>query len=209
MSGYNQTRSFNFGIAKETSIEAALVFDELSFWASKNKSGWVYKSYDEMTERLTISKFRLCKAYKQLVDMGYMEMIVKKANGFPTLHFRLLKNLTFHSEEISLSMDSEKTSLSITATTHSNYTKATPLESALQELKQHRKEMKRAMTTRSYELVKLKLEKMSPGDDATKIAIINQTIENGWSGVFELKQETIAREKVRIIGGKEFKGVIF
>lgn len=122
---FNQTRSFNLGIAQETSIEAALVYDEISFWSTKSTTGWVYKSYEDMKLRLPLSKYQLREAYKKLQEKGYIEIKLKKAMGAPTLHFRLLKNLTIHSKKTSQSivkkldypMDSKKTSQSITATT--------------------------------------------------------------------------------------------
>src|SRR5690606_27588412 len=117
---FNQTRSFNLGIAQETSIEAAHVYDEISFWSTKSTTGWVYKSYEDMRLRLPLSKYQLKEAYKKMQEKGYIEIKLKKAMGAPTLHFRLLKNLTIHSKKTSQSivkkldypMDSKKTSQS-------------------------------------------------------------------------------------------------
>lgn len=115
---FGQTRSFNLGVAKDTSIEAALVYDELAFWTSKSvNDGWVFKKYEEMMERLPLSKYQLREAYKLLQEKGYIEIKLKKAFNAPTLHFRLLKNLTMESKKTLLSMESKKTAHSITATT--------------------------------------------------------------------------------------------
>lgn len=93
---YSQTRSFNFGIAQEVGINAALVYDELAFWVGRGKrqDGWIWKSYDEMGERLALTKKQLMPAYTKLEAAGYIETKIMKANGFPTKHFRLLRLVT-------------------------------------------------------------------------------------------------------------------
>lgn len=114
MSNYNQSRSLNVGLAIETSPEAAFVYDELSFWTAKSKSGWVYKTYDDLVDRFPfLSKYQVRKAVKQLADGGFIETKLKKANGAPTLHFRLLKNLTMDLSKTAQSMDLSKTAQSI------------------------------------------------------------------------------------------------
>lgn len=121
MSNFDQTRSFNVGLATDTSVASALIYDELAFWAERSKTGWVYKNYDDFLERLPfLSEYQVRKAIQQLEDAGFIEKKLKKANGAPTLHFRFLKNLRMDSEKTSESetgVDSEKTSESI----NSNY----------------------------------------------------------------------------------------
>ena len=48
---------------------------------------------------------------------------------------------------------------------------------------------KDAFTPRALELALSKLDNLSSGDRYTKIEIVNQSIEKGWKGFFELKQE--------------------
>ena len=48
---------------------------------------------------------------------------------------------------------------------------------------------KDAFTPRALELALSKLDNLSSGDLYTKIEIVNQSIEKGWKGFFELKQE--------------------
>jgi hypothetical protein len=69
--------------------------------------------------------------------------------------------------------------------------KETPseLNKALSDFKKHRRQLKAPMTDRAFELMVGKLEKLSGGDERKKIAILNQSIENGWKGVFELKTD--------------------
>ena len=61
------------------------------------------------------------------------------------------------------------------------------LAETLREYIQYRKEIKAPMTVRALELMIGKLDKMA-SSDADKIAILNQSIVNGWKGVFPLKK---------------------
>ena len=62
----------------------------------------------------------------------------------------------------------------------------TALESAVDDFKSFRKKIKAPMTDRAVELLLINLDKLANDDDA-KIAILNQSIVNGWKGVFQLK----------------------
>lgn len=66
----------------------------------------------------------------------------------------------------------------------------TPLEIALDDFAKHRKAMKKPLTDKARELTVKELEKLAPGDEAMQIAIINQSIQRGWQGVFELKEDS-------------------
>ena len=65
----------------------------------------------------------------------------------------------------------------------------TPLEGAIEDFKAHRKQLKKPMTDRAVHLLRNELEKLAPSDEAKQIAIIEQSIANGWQGVFELKTD--------------------
>lgn len=67
-----------------------------------------------------------------------------------------------------------------------------PLDIALDNFKDHRKQLKAPMTDQAYKMLLNKLEKLSGGDEEKKVAIINQSIENGWKGVFELKGKVVS-----------------
>lgn len=67
------------------------------------------------------------------------------------------------------------------------------LDSALDEFAKARKAMKKPLTDRARELTKADLEKLAPGDEAMQIAIINQSIQRGWQGVFPLKDGNFIR----------------
>jgi len=66
----------------------------------------------------------------------------------------------------------------------------TPLEIALDDFAAARKAMKKPLTEKARELTLRELEKLAPGDEAMQIAIINQSIQRGWQGVFALKDDS-------------------
>lgn len=63
------------------------------------------------------------------------------------------------------------------------------LEQALKDFKDMRNRMHKPMTQLAVDLLVQKLQKLAPGDTDKQVAMIMQSIENGWSGVYELKQE--------------------
>lgn len=54
---------------------------------------------------------------------------------------------------------------------------------------EYRKSIKAPMTPHAIDLMLKSLEELAPGDDKTKIRILNQSIVNGWKGVFALKDK--------------------
>lgn len=61
------------------------------------------------------------------------------------------------------------------------------LLAAVKDYENHRKKIKAPLTERALDLALKKLEELAPGDTPTKVAIINQSIMNGWKGLFALK----------------------
>ena len=71
----------------------------------------------------------------------------------------------------------------------SAYTSNEELKATLIEFVKFRKSIKRVMTTHALELLIKKLDKLS-NDDNTKIEILNESIMNGWNGIFPLKDNS-------------------
>jgi hypothetical protein len=63
-----------------------------------------------------------------------------------------------------------------------------PLERAIDDFVEFRKKIKKPMTDHAVELLREKLSKLAD-NDTDRIAILEQSIVNGWQGVFELKQD--------------------
>lgn len=62
------------------------------------------------------------------------------------------------------------------------------LRMALEDFIKHRKDIKRPLTQKALELNIKKLDRLATDNDE-KIDIINQSIENGWVGLFPLKKD--------------------
>ncbi len=72
-------------------IEEALFVQQLYYWTdkSKNKDGWVYKTKKQWEEETCLSRKKQDRIRKKLEEMGIIEIKRKKANGAPTLWYKL------------------------------------------------------------------------------------------------------------------------
>ena len=66
------------------------------------------------------------------------------------------------------------------------------LDQALNDFAMMRKAIKAPLTERAKQLILAKLEKLAP-DTEGKIAILNQSIENGWKSIYPVRDETQQR----------------
>lgn len=72
-----------------------------------------------------------------------------------------------------------------------------PLDAAMDDFAKARKAMKKPLTEKARALTLQELEKLAPGDEAMKIAILNQSIQRGWQGVFPLKEDEQRKPKTK------------
>lgn len=63
------------------------------------------------------------------------------------------------------------------------------LDDALRGFEEMRRKMRKPLTNRAKELIMKKLEKLAPGNEEMQIAILDQSVERGWQGIFPLKTE--------------------
>ena len=82
-----------------------------------------------------------------------------------------------------------------------SYTDDSELREALRGFVQMRCVMRKRPTNRALELLFKKLDSLA-GDTETKIAILNQSILNGWQGVFPLKDEESRKSEKKDDGPK-------
>jgi hypothetical protein len=68
------------------------------------------------------------------------------------------------------------------------------LKNELQDFVDHRKAIKKPMTAKAVKLLILKLEKMYPKNFEKQKECLNQSIQNGWTGVYELSNTTDIKE---------------
>ena len=74
------------------------------------------------------------------------------------------------------------------------YTNNTELKNTLIEFVKHRKSLKAPMTTRALKQLMNKLNSLAT-NDFTKIEILNESILNGWKGIFPLKNNWTPKNK--------------
>lgn len=102
----------------------ALLLSQIVYWSArtKNPDGWFYKSYQEWDEELGMSQYQVKRAATALREFG-VETKLKKADGAPTLHYRIdgttfinsiIEFLNNGKSRNSINLDSEETSQSIT-----------------------------------------------------------------------------------------------
>jgi hypothetical protein len=65
------------------------------------------------------------------------------------------------------------------------------------EFAKMRKTLRKPLTERGAELIRLKLEKFAPDDVPMQIAILERSIENSWQGVFEINQNASSEAESR------------
>lgn len=72
-------------------LTAALVLNQIVFWSDKSKrtDGFFYKSYKEWHEETMLTERQVRYAVDKLKKQGIVETKLKKANGAPTLHYKL------------------------------------------------------------------------------------------------------------------------
>lgn len=90
------------------------------------------------------------------------------------------------------------------------------LAEALRDFEEHRKKLRKPMTEKAKSLLLKKLARLSDNEDE-QIAILNQSIENGWQGIFPIggdrgknnaRRETAKEEADRLIQEMQEEGII-
>jgi len=72
-------------------VEKALFIQQLVFWNDKGKreDGFIYKTADELQEETGLTRYQQKRCRDFFKTTGTLEEKLKKANGVPTLHFRI------------------------------------------------------------------------------------------------------------------------
>ena len=105
-------------------FNTAAFLNQLIFWSDKTRrsDGYFYKTYTEWNEELLLSEYQVRRSAKILKEQGFIDTKLKKANGSPTLHYKV--NMDKLSESIlkklknrnltNLRNDTEVSSVSLT-----------------------------------------------------------------------------------------------
>ena len=114
---------------------AAALLNQMVYWSdrTKRRDGYFYKSYQEWNEELYLSEYQVRRATNKLKSLGLVETSLKKANGAPTLHYKvdtkevsewILKKLK-NGNLTNSRMDTEETQESLTEITTETTTENT------------------------------------------------------------------------------------
>ncbi|RIN48985.1 replication protein [Staphylococcus simulans] len=105
----------------------AALLNQLIYWSDRTnrKDGYFYKSYKEWEEEIHLSKYQVMRSIKKLKNMGIVETALKKANGAPTVHYKVDSKVTSqwivkflnNGKSTNLTMDSKETQQSLTEIT--------------------------------------------------------------------------------------------
>lgn len=106
---------------------SAALLNQMIYWSdlTKRTDGYFYKSYTEWYQELRLTEYQVRRATKKLKSLGFVETKLKKANGAPTLHYKvdteevsewILKKLK-NGNTINSSNDSKETQESLTEIT--------------------------------------------------------------------------------------------
>ncbi|MDZ5609655.1 hypothetical protein U2I54_21995 [Bacillus pseudomycoides] len=114
-------------------LTTATLLNQIVFYSDKSKrtDGYFYKSYKEWEEEICLTKRQVSYSAEKLKGMELIETKTMKANGAPTVHYKLdydkllnlivtkcndglSQNVIFESNKMSQSIESNKMSLSIT-----------------------------------------------------------------------------------------------
>lgn len=70
---------------------SAALLNQMIYWSDRTKrtDGYFYKSYAEWYEELRLTEYQVRRATKKLKSLGFVETKLKKANGAPTLHYKV------------------------------------------------------------------------------------------------------------------------
>lgn len=74
-------------------IAAAAFLSQLDYWSdgrTRNEEGWIYKKQEEWREELGLSRTQVDRVVRLLREAGLIETRLKKANGAPTMHYRIV-----------------------------------------------------------------------------------------------------------------------
>lgn len=75
-------------------LPSALLLSQLVFWCDKgvDPAGWIYKTYDAWQDEIGLSRDQAMRAKRRLESLQLIKTTVKKANGNPTVHYRVLEH---------------------------------------------------------------------------------------------------------------------
>lgn len=152
-----------------------------------------YDKYRVLTSRGIQRRYFEAVSRRKVLEVDYNILLVNVAQICPNADIRA-KNVDIFPENVNISEQSKEEKSKVKKSKE-EYKCASALDVALNDFAEMRKKMRKPLTDRALALTLSELEKLAPGDDDKKIAILNQSIQRGWQGVFPLKDEPEATKK--------------
>lgn len=207
---------FNREIATKHGVEEAILLENIMYWTEKNKANdkhyydgrnWTYNSLKAFEELFPFwSKRQIERILKSLKDQrliyvgNYNKMAYDRTNWYTLTEYAnalySLENTISPNSEIDLTKSVNGITQSVTpipinkpdtkTQLVNTYTSNAELQKALFDFIDMRKYQKSKMSDNSFNLILNKLSKLASSDNE-KIEILNESIMNGWKGVFALK----------------------
>ena len=146
-----------------------------------------YDKYHVLTSRGIQKRYFEAVSRRKVLEVDYNILLVNVAQICPNADIRA-KNVDIFSENVNISEQSKEEKSKVKKSKE-EYKCASALDVALNDFAEMRKKIRKPLTDRALALTLSELEKLAPGDDDKKIAILNQSIQRGWQGVFPLKDE--------------------
>ncbi|WP_395022226.1 hypothetical protein [Robinsoniella sp. RHS] len=173
-------------------------------------SDWFARTNVSLSGMMCVSEKALTNARNELKQLGLIDFISSKKRGECT-KYTLLNPTKCGTKEVQKkykgstkevqSADINKQKQETKTKTEKSSTKVLPekyaaddlLNDAILDFIAYRKASKAAITEKGMELIMKKLDRLAMDNDE-KIAILHQSIENGWKGVFALKEKPKRQE---------------
>lgn len=72
-------------------LETAIILSQLIYWCDRGKrsDGYIFKSYKEWKQETSLSEYKVRQAINKLKGKGILLIKTERANGSPTLHYKL------------------------------------------------------------------------------------------------------------------------
>lgn len=187
-------------ITKATkSVKLTVLWGQIHYWTSKTNDpdGWVYKSHQDLFEETGLTRKAVDTARELGKKLGIIETVVKGTP--PTVHYRidedrmvllvseyLKKHPQKERRRIKIEPDKKEVIASIDLPDWLD-------KKTWADWEKYRKEKKQKLTPTSIKRQLAFLEARK----TDHIAIINTSITNGWTGLFELKKPLPPDWKIR------------
>lgn len=208
--------SFNVEIAKEYGIVEAILLKHIYYWILKNKANnkyfyddnyWTYNSTKAFAELFPyLSKRQIEYSLKKLIDKGlivkgnYNKVTYDRTSWYAItkLGYSILQNceiemtnLLNRNDENVKPIPDINTNINTDINNNnpiipSSYFDNEELDALFKDFLSMRKKIKAVNSDRAITLL---INKLSKYDDKTKIKMIENSIENSWKGIYELKEE--------------------